>query len=832
MAFFQRFYKQIFTILGLFTTVKDIKSDNTEHLAAFLPYYLALIISKQAKPSITLSATSALIMSDLDRAFLTLCDPLSSQVLTTKARYYIQAAKSDPHFLLYALEKALELPCYVPDSHCLIYFYLSTVDTLLDTPITLEVRKNLSIYMQFAINADLIEGKSSLLKLVASVYVKAMRTGCFEHWSEALFAVLDSCKLRDANKLLALRCLKLLVAANDSTYSSLLTGEKVSTLLNILINEPNPVISGKAAITAISLFDPSYLLENDHYILQVTTLKGSNPNAYLKCTHALTSSPIASTYPKLFVTRLHLDLFLSSWKSGENSGNLGVLCEIIREVGGWLVREKEWTLGEVVIRCGLRCLQVRENGCVWAVLKLLKQVIEQVQRELEGNAGKSTSHSEIMGDVYVCVITRMQECSQVPGSDEYYYLLKLSALSKLLLSLPFSHDFLLNYLINTPVHLANTIPALISLLQLQDLTLRKHSTQLLMSLLQANAPGSPVCLILRELQAVVSEADMLMVMAEVKTHMANDADEFDKAVVDFVGSWTVLSKEKMMRLREILGENIEKYMDELMGYFAKMTLEADFDIAEMCCLAAKSPQINPVTINTFLSSLHGKANPPLSDYLHILTQITTDIESNLTSILPSHLIPDLLNSVLDTAERPECLPVMDQIRTIKVRFTAVQFMLALTSKGVDILDFLNTKQLIAFLSGMLCSEMEKEVIAIQNAALALRLLTMTISLLNSSHDQAIVRNFALLRTFQLTSWQLNHTSDAEVMGEIAALHAAIWTLATPVSFLAAATSAIPVADLTKYEEILREVNGGNSPTAFQELKEYLGTLASVRANRK
>jgi hypothetical protein len=773
-------------------------------------------------------------MSDLDRAFLTLCDPLSPQSLTIKALHYIQAAKSDPHFLLYALEKALELPCHVPDCHFLIYFYLSSVDTLLDMPISPEVRKNLSIYLQFAINADIIEGKSSLLKLVASVYVKAMRTGCFEHWSEALFALLDSCKLRDANKLLALRCIKLLIAANDSTYNSILTGEKVSTLLNILINEPNPVISGKAAIAAICLFDPSYLFENDHYILQVTNLQASNPNAYLKCIHALTSSPIASTYPKLFVTRLHLDLFLSAWKREENSGNLGALCEIIREVGGWLVREKEWTLGGVVIKCGLRCLQVRENGCVWAVVKLLKQVIEQVQRELEENVANAASYVEIMGDVYVCVIVRMQECSQEPGSDEYYYLLKLSALSKLLLSLPFSHDFLLNYLINTPVHLANTIPALISLLQLQDLTLRKHSTQLLMSLLQANAPGSPVCLILRELQAVVTEADMLMVMAEVKTHMANDADEFDVAVVDFVGSWTVLSKEKMARLREILGKNIEKHMDKLMSRFAKMTLEADIDIAEMCCTAAKSLEINPATINTFLSSLHGKANPPLSEYIRILTQITTDVDSNLTSILPSHLIPDLLNSVLDTAERPECLPVADQIRTMEVRLAAVQFMLALTSKGVDVLDFLNTKQLIAFLAGMLCSDMEKEVIATQNAALALRLLTMTIYLLNSSHDQAIVRNFALLRTFQLTSWQLNHTSNAEVMGEIAALHAAIWTLATPVSFLAAATSVIPVADLIKYEEILRKVNGKSSPpsTAFQELKEYLGALASIRANGK
>ena len=433
------------------------------------------------------------------------------------------------------------------ESFPLVYFYLNSVDTLLDAPVSAEIRKQLSSYLQFTVSSELIE-KASVLKLVASVYVKAMRTGGFEYWSEALCGLLDSCKLRDANKVLALRCLKLLVAANDPVYKSILTGEKVSNLLTDLINENNSAISGKAAKTAICLFDPTYLFENDHYIQQVVNLQGSNPAAYLKCVHSLTASPLASTYPKVFVTRLHLDSYLQTWKNSGELRHLGVLCEILREVGGWLIGENEWTLGGIVVKCGLRCMEVRENGCVWDVVKLLKQVIERLQRELERNVDQAVSESqmEMAGEIYVHVIRAIREYAQEPGTDEYFYQLKLSALAKLLLSLPFSQEILLHFLINSPTQLQQALPGLISLLQLQDSALRKHSTQLLMSLLQANTPGSPICLILRELLAVLSEADMLLLMTEVRHQMGKEQEvaEFDRTVVDFVGLWKGLNKRK------------------------------------------------------------------------------------------------------------------------------------------------------------------------------------------------------------------------------------------------------------------------------------------------
>lgn len=136
-------------------------------------------------------------MSELDQAIVALLDPRSTQEVKNKAFAYTQAVKKDPAFLSFAMEKSLELNLEHPQGLHLVFFYLQSIQELVDRDYdrySLEQRTQMHQYLELVLTprAKVMQMHGSLMTKLAVVYVKVLAYDFPDYWPCAFERLMEA----------------------------------------------------------------------------------------------------------------------------------------------------------------------------------------------------------------------------------------------------------------------------------------------------------------------------------------------------------------------------------------------------------------------------------------------------------------------------------------------------------------------------------------------------------------------------------------------------------------------------------------------------------------
>ena len=152
-------------------------------------------------------------MSELDQAIVALLDPRATQEVKNKAFEYTQSVKRDPGFISFAMEKSLELNLDHPQALNLVFFYLQSIQELVDRDYdrySIEQRAQMHQYLELILTprSRLLQTHPSLMNKLAVVYVKVLSYDFPDHWPAA-FAKLMEAATSDHTKKFFLTVLKI-----------------------------------------------------------------------------------------------------------------------------------------------------------------------------------------------------------------------------------------------------------------------------------------------------------------------------------------------------------------------------------------------------------------------------------------------------------------------------------------------------------------------------------------------------------------------------------------------------------------------------------------------
>jgi len=419
-------------------------------------------------------------MSELDQAIVALLDPRSTQEVKNKAFAYTQAVKKDPAFLSFAMEKSLELNLEHPQALHLVFFYLQSLQELVDRDYdrySLEQRTQMHQYLELILTprSKLLQTHASLMNKLAVVYVKVLSYDFPDHWPTAFQRLMEAAtsdptkkffltvlkvfnedfvELREehitpvANRLKEVLRKQVIASAADLWKGYLTTGSmEIATATLLVLADYIDWIPLETALEFLPFVEKFRSVAKMPALKCLNSLitKGMDPNKKLELINQL---GVIAFLQSLHIERLNLDL----------TDEPAAAALLVNSVGVQLLKCGDWNQLQAPIEMALLLLNSPEPTISKMVFEFVSEYVRGVKLKTQLVPPAPLTEAERGNIGNICLVL-MKQC-QLPSDfehvgpenseeeDQFYkYRKELSDIFKNLLGVASTMDAVLDYFV-------------------------------------------------------------------------------------------------------------------------------------------------------------------------------------------------------------------------------------------------------------------------------------------------------------------------------------------------------------------------------------------------